>query len=342
MMPAQLTHSGDLNQPPLTPPFQGGELATVHAQITCETCILIIYKKTQPMKNLQKKTCSCEPDVMSADEAKDWLENNGISYEVCDTPIPVLDNAVNCGLPQDIGDEMIEGYFCVPKSMAGNKLIVDCQACGDSMIDADIDDGDTLRVELGAIPRDGDIVVASLDNDYTTKVFFTDSSGQHWLCPRNSRYDCILLTDRMRVRIIGVVRNILKQAPRQSYRECKAIVDATLNHHGQQASVLERARDAVAKSGHLFWAGAAWAVVYCVLRDGFDYEESMSEFERSAGRMKLPAGFDYPCTPGKVQRTISYHSYMRQHVDKWAKAGASDRELRLVEFLTSEMKLLPK
>ena len=282
---------------------------------------------------VREKDRTCEPSVMTADEAMAWLDSKGISYEVCDTPVPLLGNVVNCGSPLGIGDEMIEGYYYLPKSLLGNNPVVDWPARGDSMIEADIEDGDILRVELGAVPRDGDIVVASIDNEYTAKVFFTDNYGERWLCPRNSRYDCISLKGCVEVRIVGVVRNILKQAPHHSYRECKAIVDATLSRRQQKEGLLQRVQKAVAAGSYLFWAASAWAVVYGVMRDYHGYEGSVSDFERKAAELDLPVNFDYCCSVGKVQRTISNHPYMRLHVDKWKESGASVREIVLMEFL---------
>ena len=133
--------------------------------------------------------------VMSPEEALAWLESNMIRYEICDTPVPLLGNEVACGVPAGIGDELIEGYYYLPKSELGNNPIVDWPTRGDSMIDADIEEGDILRVELGAWPRDGDIVIASIDNEYTAKVYFQDNKGRRWLCPRNKNYDCIQLTE---------------------------------------------------------------------------------------------------------------------------------------------------
>ena len=232
-----------------------------------------------------------------------------------------------------IGDEVIEGYYHLPKSELGNNPVVDWPTRGDSMIDASIEEGDVLRVELGALPRDGDIVIASVDNEYTAKAFFQDNAGRRWLCPRNRNYDCILLTEKMNVRIAGVVRSIIKKAPRQSYSECASIVDMTLNRRQKGGDMFEQAAKAVADGCHLFWAASAWAVVYGVLRDCCGYEGTVKDFERRAESMSLPATFGHRCTTGTVQRTISNHPYMRLHVDKWKEKGASLREQVLKEFL---------
>jgi hypothetical protein len=90
---------------------------------------------------------------------------------------------------------------------------------------------------------------------------------------------------------------------------------------------------AVSEGNLLFWAASAWAVAYCVVRDCCGYDEGVSDFERKAENLNLPMRFEYACSAGKVQRTISNHPYMRLHIDKWKENGASTREIVLMEFL---------
>ena len=277
------------------------------------------------------------PKLMSAEESMAWLDSKGFSYKLCDVPIPIMTGRVNCGAPLSIDDEMIEGYYYLPKSAVGLHPQVELCAQGESMIDADIHDGDLLRLELGAWPHDGDIVVAEIDGEYTAKVYFTDEDGRHWLCPMNKRFQPILLTESMNVRVSGVVRTIVKQVVRRSYGECQSIVKRMQEQRQQQDSLQERVRKAVADGSHLFWAASAWAVVYGVVRDCHGYEGSVIDFERKAIALDLPPTFDHCCSVGKVQRTISNHPYMRLHIDKWKENGASVREIVLMDFLRNNI-----
>lgn len=277
------------------------------------------------------------PQLMSAEESLTWLDSKGFSYKLCDVPIPIMTGRVNCGAPLSIDDEMIEGYYYLPKSAVGLHPQVELCAQGESMIDADIHDGDLLRLELGAWPHDGDIVVAEIDGEYTAKVYFTDEDGRHWLCPMNKRFQPILLTESMNVRVSGVVRTIVKQVVRRSYGECQSIVKRMQEQRQQQDSLQERVRKAVADGSHLFWAASAWAVVYGVVRDCHGYEGSVIDFERKAIALDLPPTFDHCCSVGKVQRTISNHPYMRLHIDKWKENGASVREIVLMDFLRNNI-----
>jgi DNA polymerase V len=284
-------------------------------------------------KKFKTNKDSAEFAILSPEEALAWLDGNGIKYEICDTPIPIMGNKASCGTPKDIGDEMIEDYYYLPKSVVGLHPLVDIPAQGDSMIDADIYDGDLLQLEIGATACDGEIVLAEIDHEYTAKVFFTDDQKRHWLCPKNRRYRAILLKEEMNVRIAGVVRNIVKKAVRQSYSECMAIVRQTLESRRQEGDMFECLAKAVREGGHLFWAASAWAVAYSVVRDCCGYEGSVSDFERRAIDMSLPEDFDYGCSVGKVQRTISNHPYMRLHIDRWKENGASAREVVLMVYL---------
>jgi SOS-response transcriptional repressor LexA len=271
--------------------------------------------------------------VMSPKEAIVWLDTMGVRYEVCDTPIPIMGNKLNCGVTLGIGDETIEGYYYLPKSAVGLHPQMEVPAQGDSMIDAGIEEGDLLRLEIGALPADGDIVMAEIDGEVTVKVFFTDAEKRHWLCPMNRRYQPILLKESMNVRISAVVRTVVKSLVRQSYSDCMAIVNRACEQRQKEADVLQRLCAAVTDGCHLFWASSAWAVAFGVARDVCGFGENMKDFERKALALSLPQSFKYLCTQGTVQRTISNHPYMCLHIDKWRENGASMREIVLMQCL---------
>ena len=42
----------------------------------------------------------------------------GLDVELCDTPVPVSLSGVPCGSPAELGDECIDDYYMVPKSVA--------------------------------------------------------------------------------------------------------------------------------------------------------------------------------------------------------------------------------
>ena len=52
---------------------------------------------------LRKIENTWEPEMMAPEEALALLDNKGIRYEMCDTPVPYSENKVSCGKPLDIG-----------------------------------------------------------------------------------------------------------------------------------------------------------------------------------------------------------------------------------------------
>jgi repressor LexA len=78
---------------------------------------------------------------------------------------------------------------------------------GDSMVDDGIFDGDTVIVEKAETARNGQIVVALVDDEATLKRFYREK-GRFRLQPANSRMEPIY-TDR--VLIQGIVRGVMRK-----------------------------------------------------------------------------------------------------------------------------------
>ena len=63
---------------------------------------------------------------------------------------------------------------------------------GDSMIEAGIHDGDLLVVDRSLSPASGDVIIASVDGDFTVKTYRRDKEGIR-LEPANPSYPVIKL-----------------------------------------------------------------------------------------------------------------------------------------------------
>ena len=63
---------------------------------------------------------------------------------------------------------------------------------GDSMSGAGISDGDLLVVDRSLRPADGDVIIASVDGDFTVKTYRRDADGVR-LEPANPAYPAICL-----------------------------------------------------------------------------------------------------------------------------------------------------
>jgi len=87
---------------------------------------------------------------------------------------------------------------------------------GDSMIDAHIEDGDVVVVERKEVARDGDTVIALVDDaEATLKIFRSQADGRVRLEPRNESLKPMVF-DAHRVRIQGTVVGVLRRYDRRS------------------------------------------------------------------------------------------------------------------------------
>jgi DNA polymerase V len=75
---------------------------------------------------------------------------------------------------------------------------------GDSMIGAGIHDGDLLVVDRSLRPASGDIIIASVDGDFTVKTYRKDKDGIH-LEPANDAYPIITLKSGQQLDYFGKV-----------------------------------------------------------------------------------------------------------------------------------------
>jgi len=85
---------------------------------------------------------------------------------------------------------------------------------GESMIDAHIEDGDIVVVERKDAAKEGDTVIALVDDaEATVKIFRSQPDGKVRLEPRNSSMKPMVF-DAARVRIQGVVVGVLRRYAR--------------------------------------------------------------------------------------------------------------------------------
>ena len=75
---------------------------------------------------------------------------------------------------------------------------------GDSMTGAGINDGDILVVDRSLRPASGDVIIASIDGDFTVKTYRSDSGGVR-LVPANPAYPAICLKQGQELDYFGKV-----------------------------------------------------------------------------------------------------------------------------------------
>lgn len=108
------------------------------------------------------------------------------SFADSTSSIPKL-GLVTAGFPASVEEELVDTIklddLLINKKSATFMLEVD----GDSMIDAHIADGDMVIVEKTNQAKDGDIIIAEVDGEFTMK-YLRKKGDKSWLEPANKKY----------------------------------------------------------------------------------------------------------------------------------------------------------
>ena len=120
--------------------------------------------------------------------------------------IPII-GTVAAGQPI-FAQQNIEGYFPIPAdfipSGTGDTFVLKVK--GESMINVGIFDGDQIFVQQCSNVRNGDIVVALVDDSATVKTFYKEN-GHIRLQPENDTMDPIIVQDcKILGKVFGVFR----------------------------------------------------------------------------------------------------------------------------------------
>jgi len=106
--------------------------------------------------------------------------------------------------------EYADGHFSVDSSLVQSADSFLLRVRGDSMIEAQIADGDLALIRPQAVAENGDIVVVRLAGEATLKRFFRED-GHIRLQPENSRLEPIILSAADgHVAVIGKVTAIIR------------------------------------------------------------------------------------------------------------------------------------
>lgn len=124
--------------------------------------------------------------------------------------IPFASSTVTAGFPSPAND-----YHETPLDL-NDKLVQNPAATflvrvdGDSMRDAGIFPGDLLVVDKSAEARDGSIVVAIVNNDFTLKRLRHGPDGTVMLVAENPAYKPITFSEGDEGAIWGVVKHVIR------------------------------------------------------------------------------------------------------------------------------------
>lgn len=128
---------------------------------------------------------------------------NLVRREVVNVPIV---GRVAAGEPI-LATENVENYFTIPMEFMPNNETFMLIVKGESMINVGIYSGDMILVEQTKDVRNGDIVVALIDDSATVKTFYKED-GYIRLQPENDSMDPIIVPD---CEILGKVRGLYRK-----------------------------------------------------------------------------------------------------------------------------------
>ena len=120
------------------------------------------------------------------------------------TNVPML-GRVAAGEPI-LAVENVESYFPIPTEYMPDNDSFMLKVKGESMINAGIFDGDNVLVEKCSSARNGDMVVALVDDSATVKTFYKEADHIR-LQPENDTMDPIIVKD---CEILGKVFGVLR------------------------------------------------------------------------------------------------------------------------------------
>ncbi len=118
--------------------------------------------------------------------------------------VPIV-GTVTAGQPI-LAVENIESYFPIPMDYMPNQETFMLKVKGESMINAGIFDGDTILVQKQSHAKNGDFVVALIEDSVTVKTFYKEKD-HYRLQPENDYMDPIIVPE---VEILGKVIGLFR------------------------------------------------------------------------------------------------------------------------------------
>lgn len=118
--------------------------------------------------------------------------------------VPVV-GMITAGQPI-LAVENIDSYFPIPSEYMPNEETFMLKVKGDSMINAGIFDGDSILIQRQSHAKNGDYVVALIDEEVTVKTFYKEN-GYYRLQPENDTMEPIIVPElQILGKVIGLFR----------------------------------------------------------------------------------------------------------------------------------------
>ncbi len=118
--------------------------------------------------------------------------------------------SIQAGFPTAVEEEVSSELMSLDDFLIDRKKSTYMlEVMGESMIDAGILEGDLVLVERNKVPRNGDIVVALVEHEYTLKYLGTEK-GKPVLIPANKKFKKIY-PDPITFKIEAVLKAVIRK-----------------------------------------------------------------------------------------------------------------------------------
>lgn len=128
-------------------------------------------------------------------------------------PLPFADEGIQAGFPNPAQD-YIESFLDLNEALVKNPAYTFYgRVRGNSLIDANVDEGDVLIIDKSERVAEGDMVVAFIDGEFTLKFIRFDKNDKDtiWLIAANPDFDPIKVTPGNEFIVWGVVTYTIKK-----------------------------------------------------------------------------------------------------------------------------------
>ena len=115
---------------------------------------------------------------------------------------------VTAGFPASVEEELTDTINLDDLLVGRKELTYMLEVDGDSMIDAHIEKGDMVLVEKTNQAKDGQIVVAEVDGEFTMK-YLREKGGKRYLEPANKNYKPIYPEHSLN--IVAVLKAVIRR-----------------------------------------------------------------------------------------------------------------------------------
>ncbi len=123
-----------------------------------------------------------------------------------------VDCGIKAGFPSPAQDYLTDSIDLNKELIRRKETTFLARVSGNSLMEAEINDGDLVVIDKSLEVKDGDFVVAFIDGEFTLKEFRRDEENNcAWLIPHNKQFEPIKVTEENDFMIWGVLTYTIKQ-----------------------------------------------------------------------------------------------------------------------------------